>query len=58
MVNTFYEALARFWSDSESEYKHDELITKSLRIGSFSILSELTRFPKQYYPSTKDLDLR
>ena len=58
MVNTFYEALATFWSGSESEYKQDELITKWLRIGSFSVLTELTRFPKQYYPTAKDLDLR
>lgn len=29
MVNTFYEAPARFWSGSESAYKRDELITTS-----------------------------
>ena len=58
MVNTFCEAPARFWSGSESGYKRDELVTTSHRIGSFSILSELTRFPKQYYPTAKGLDLR
>ena len=58
MVNTFCEAPARFWSGSESGYKRDELVTTSHRIGSFSILSELTRFPKQDYPTAKGLDLR